>query len=139
MWLIEVFITSDVMIKKSKGTARYVIRATRGESVVEQAYSMKFLATTRNRSYLEAALEACGRIKAGEYELKIICDQEQVVYLAQKLDELAKHSYRKASGESYANADLWKIFHKKVKNVVWEWTFLPREELSEVCTVSVTQ
>jgi len=134
MYLITIYITSNVMIRNHDGSALYYIVAKKGNQVIkEQGYKISFDVTTRNRSYLEALAEALQRMRIPQYALEIICDNHQVVTDAAHLEERRALNFRKAGGGEYANADMWLKLSDLLDNKKCSWKYMDTTGIEKDC------
>lgn len=116
---ITIYAVSDVVRPgRFSGTAHYYIRAEKGEKTVkEQGYGLSFDMTTRNRSYMEAALAALGRMNAAAEgsQMDIVLDYRYMVMEFEALRERGASGFRRKDGRTLRNIDLWERLYDALK------------------------
>lgn len=140
---ITVYIASDVVRPSEfSGDAHYYIRAEKGDRTVkEQGYHASFDATTRNRSYMDAALLALGRMNAAAEgsQMDIIFDYKYMVMEFEAMRGRAPGFLRK-DGKELRNADLWKRLYESLRPYDvelpdgrrrrWRCSYMAREDMA---------
>lgn len=132
-WTITIYIISHILSPRAKeGDVWYYLRAEKGgRSVKEQAYSSRYEVTTRNRSYLEALLEAVGRLNMPSARVDIITDSRYMVLEMERLGEREQAKFLKKDGEPVKNADLWGKIAKAGQKYRFRCSFMAAEDIME--------
>ena len=140
-WTITIYIISHILSPRAKeGDVWYYLRAEKGgRSVKEQAYSSRYEVTTRNRSYLEALLEAVGRLNMSSAKVDIITDSRYLVMEMERLSERMQTKFRKKDGEPVKNADLWEKIARTGEKYRYRCSFMAPEDIMEETGANTVQ